>query len=165
MSRKTQAILAYSLILLGLIIWLGAIFLAPYLKSRSDQRSAFFYAIFSPVCHQIPSRSFFIFGHSLAVCARCLGVYSGILGGTILFPFFRGFSSLILPKTRTFILFSMPIATDALGNLLHLWRTSAELRFVTGFIWGVILAFYLIVGLTDLFFKLWKQGPVGKDTS
>lgn len=160
MRKKTQAILAYLLILLVTIVWLGAIFLAPYLKSRSDPRSVFFYFLFSPVCHQIPSRSFFIFGHSLAVCSRCLGVYSGILGGTILFPFFRGFCNLILPKTRIFILFSLPIATDAIGNLLHLWRTSAELRFVTGFIWGVILAFYLVVGIIDLSFKLWKRKPV-----
>lgn len=159
MSKKNQAVLAYLVVLFGTIVWLGAIFLAPYLKSRSDPRSAFFYFLFSPVCHQIPSRSFFIFGHSLAVCSRCLGVYSGILGGTILFPFFRGFSRLILPKTRIFILFSLPIATDAMGNLLHLWRTSAELRFVTGFIWGVILAFYLVVGITDLSFRLWKRKP------
>jgi type III secretory pathway component EscU len=47
-----------------------------------------------------------------------------------------------------------------MGNLLHLWRTSAEFRFVTGFIWGVILAFYLVVGIIDLSFKLWKRKPV-----
>jgi uncharacterized membrane protein len=32
---------------------------------------------FALVCHQRPERSFWIFGASVAVCARCLGIYFG----------------------------------------------------------------------------------------
>lgn len=32
---------------------------------------------FSPVCHQDPARSFWLFGAPVAVCARCLGIYLG----------------------------------------------------------------------------------------
>ncbi len=43
--------------------------------------SAAAYAFFSHICHQDPARSFWIFGAPLAVCARCLGIYAGALGG------------------------------------------------------------------------------------
>ncbi len=32
---------------------------------------------FALVCHQRPERSFWIFGDSVAVCSRCLGIYLG----------------------------------------------------------------------------------------
>lgn len=149
MNRENKALLVYFSTLTGIIIWLGVIFLAPYLKSRSSGLNIFTYALFSPFCHQISSRSFFIFGYPLAVCARCLGIYFGFLGGTGLFPLLRGFSNPALPKTRTFIIISLPMTVDLLGNLLRLWRTSNWLRFSTGFIWGVILPFYFILGLVD----------------
>jgi uncharacterized membrane protein len=39
---------------------------------------------FSLVCHQQPERSFFLFGGSVAVCARCLGIYLGAAVGLLL---------------------------------------------------------------------------------
>jgi uncharacterized membrane protein len=35
------------------------------------------HTFFSPICHQIPERSFHLFGVPLAVCARCIGIYTG----------------------------------------------------------------------------------------
>jgi uncharacterized membrane protein len=32
-----------------------------------------------PICHQLPSRSFFLWGTPLALGARCFGIYSGML--------------------------------------------------------------------------------------
>jgi uncharacterized membrane protein len=39
---------------------------------------------FALVCHQQPERSFFFFGASVAVCARCLGIYLGATIGLLL---------------------------------------------------------------------------------
>jgi uncharacterized membrane protein len=39
---------------------------------------------FSLVCHQRPERSFILFGGSVAVCARCLGIYLGAAAGLLL---------------------------------------------------------------------------------
>jgi uncharacterized membrane protein len=39
---------------------------------------------FALVCHQQPERSFFLFGGSVAVCARCLGIYLGAAIGLLL---------------------------------------------------------------------------------
>ncbi|MBA7705236.1 hypothetical protein ES703_114060 [subsurface metagenome] len=40
-------------------------------------------------CHQIPERCFSISGKPIAVCARCLGIYLGIVFGKFYFPRFR----------------------------------------------------------------------------
>ena len=39
---------------------------------------------FALVCHQQPERSFFLFGGSVAVCARCLGIYLGAALGLLI---------------------------------------------------------------------------------
>lgn len=153
MKRKQRILLVYCLTLGGIIIWLAVIFLAPYLRSQDSSLSVFAYLVFTPICHQIPSRSFHLFGEPLAVCARCLGIYFGALGGTGLYPLINGFSKLDLPKVRTFILVSLPIITDAGGNFLHLWISSHWIRFMIGFLWGLILPFYFIVGVSDFALK------------
>jgi uncharacterized membrane protein len=38
---------------------------------------------FSLVCHQQAERSFFLFGGTVAVCARCLGIYLGAAVGML----------------------------------------------------------------------------------
>jgi uncharacterized membrane protein len=153
MNRKHRILLVYCLTLGGIIIWLGVIFLAPYLRSQDSGLSTFAYSVFTPVCHQIPSRSFHLFDQPLAVCARCLGIYFGILGGTGIYPFINGFSKLSLPKARTFVLVSLPMVIDAGGNFLHLWESSLWIRFMTGFLWGLVLPFYFIVGVSDFVLK------------
>ena len=153
MKKKNKMLLVYFLTLSGIIVWLGIIFLAPYLKSQSSGLQAFCYGIFTPVCHQNPSRSFFFLGYPLGVCARCLGIYLGFLGGTGLYPFLKKFSNLTLPKTRMFILMSLPVVIDTAGNFLHIWMTPSLPRFSTGFIWGTILPYYFIIGITDYFVR------------
>lgn len=135
---------------IGTVAWLGAIFWAPYLRSHSSPWQGLIYAIFTPVCHQIPSRSFYFFGQPLAVCARCLGIYSGFFIGVALYPFLRGFRRAALPQTKIFILVSLSIVMDTLGNFARLWETLNEVRFATGLLWGAILPFYFITGLADL---------------
>src|ERR1700761_8410929 len=39
---------------------------------------------FSSLCHQNPDRSFLIRGVPVAVCARCLGIYLGVVAGMLL---------------------------------------------------------------------------------
>lgn len=157
MKIKSKILLVYFLSLIGILIWIGVILLAPYLRSESTPLNVFCYALFSPVCHQMPSRSFFLFGYSLAVCARCLGIYIGFLAGTAFYPLLKGFSSLSLPKNRTFLLLSFPIILDTIGNFFHIWSTSNEIRFFIGFFWGIILPFYFIFGIADLCIRLTQK--------
>lgn len=153
MGRRQKIRTIYCITLGGILLWLTAIFLAPYLKNRGSFSSLFVYTCFSPLCHQIPSRSFLVFGHSLAVCARCLGVYFGFLAGTVFYPFLRGFQKLRLPRIEILGALSLPVFIDAAGNLLGLWKGSNILRFSTGFLWGTIFPFYLIPGLAEVFIR------------
>ncbi len=142
----------WSLTFCGTAVWLAAIFLAPWLAGRDAASAArFVYAIFSPVCHQIPARCFVFHGHPLAVCGRCLGIYSGFAAGLALYPFVRGFSRLRLPPARLFLLLTLPMALDAVAGLLGTWRSPIGLRFATGFAWGTVLPFYFVTGIADYF--------------
>ncbi len=134
----------------AIVLWLGAIGWAPYLRSHSSPWQGFVYAVFSPLCHQIGSKSFFVFGQPLAVCSRCLGIYIGFLAGTGLYPFIRGFSRIELPRIDVFICLSFPIVIDTAGNFAGLWNTPNLARFATGLLWGPALPFYFITGIADL---------------
>ena len=160
MKRKNKVGLVYFLTLAGILLWLGLIFLAPYLKSQDSGLNIFAYLIFAPICHQIPARSFFLFGHPLAVCGRCLGIYFGFLGGMGLYALRRGFSDTVLPRIRIFILVTSPLVFDAMGNFFHIWNTSNWIRFLTGFLWGLILPFYFITGVSDFFIN--REGKKAK---
>jgi uncharacterized membrane protein len=152
-NNRKAVLTIYVLTTAGIVLWLAVIFLAPYLRSRSPGWSMFIYRLFSPLCHQAPSRSFSCFGHPLAVCARCLGIYSGFLSGALLFPLLADFSRAPLPKNKYFLILTIPIGIDTLGNFFQLWVTQPWLRFGFGFLWGILLPFYLIKGLSDIFIR------------
>jgi uncharacterized membrane protein len=158
-ARRT-ILRVYAATTLGTSAWLAAIVLAPYLRSRGAEGGAsFIYALFSPLCHQIPGRSFFFHGFPLAVCGRCFGIYSGFLAGLVLYPFVRGLSRVAPPAGRAFWLLSLPIGADFAASLLGLWQSTNGIRFATGLVWGVILPFYFVTGVLEL--SLWAEGRKG----
>ncbi len=138
--------------LAGAIVWLTAIFLAPWLAGRGAAGPArFVYAVFAPLCHQIPGRCFVLSGHPLAVCGRCLGIYAGFAAGLVLYPFMRGFARVALPPVRLFLLLTLPMVLDGAAGILGVWKSPIGLRFATGFAWGTILPFYFVAGVVDFF--------------
>jgi uncharacterized membrane protein len=137
---------------LGTAVWLALIVLAPWLAARgSTGLSRAAYAVFSPVCHQIPGRCFDLFGHPLAVCGRCLGIYAGFAAGLALYPLVRGFRRAGLPSARSFALATLPMAIDGLAGLAGLWKSPIGVRAVTGLVWGTLLPFYFVPGVADFF--------------
>jgi len=140
--------------LMGTIIWLILIFMAPFLKSIDSPVNAFIYSIFAPICHQNSTRCFYFWDYPGAVCTRCLGIYLGFLLGTLAFPLINGFKPVHPPKNIIFFVFSTPIVMDTIGNLLTLWQTSDWMRAIIGLIWGILLPYYFIPGISDLFLSL-----------
>jgi uncharacterized membrane protein len=144
----------------GIALWLavllgglGIVFLAvaaPALRFPHPRLSALIYAVFSPLCHQIPERCFYFRGFPVAVCGRCLGIYSGFVAGTLFHPILQGFARPRLPAVRALAALSIPIGVDVAGNVLHAWSSPTGIRFVTGIIWGVILPFFVLPGIHDL---------------
>ncbi len=148
-ALERTVILTYGLTFILFSVWLGGIFLAPYLRSLSFSWAGLVYSIYSPFCHQLSDRSLSCFGHPLAVCSRCLGIYSGFALGLILYPFLRGWRQVRVPERRLFFLFSGPIVLDTGANLIKLWQSPNALRVVTGLLWGVLLPFYFVTGVVD----------------
>ena len=139
-------------ILAGTVLWLAGIFLAPALAARGAGGPArVLYAVYAPVCHQIPGRCFHLRGLPLAVCGRCLGIYAGFVAGLIAYPFVRGFRRPpALPPARLFLLLTLPLALDGLGGFVGLWRSPIGLRAATGLVWGAVLPYYALAGAADL---------------
>jgi hypothetical protein len=59
------------IILAGAAVLIAAVFAAPFAPAIR--------IAFSAVCHQLPERSFLWLGGPMPVCARCLGLYAGLL--------------------------------------------------------------------------------------
>jgi uncharacterized membrane protein len=148
-GRKKIA-LVYGLTAAGTLVWLAGIFLAPLLGSLEVRWAGLVYAVYSPVCHQLPSRSLWAWGFQLGVCARCLGIYLGFGAGVALYPVIRGFRRVRLPDTKAFLALSAPIVIDTAGNFLGIWRSAGLARLIFGLLWGFILPYYLITGFAGL---------------
>lgn len=168
--RDRLAHLVYAATVLGSVLWLGAVVLAPWLRSRGHVAAAsFIYSIFAPVCHQIPARSFHWAGFPMAVCGRCLGIYAGFLAGLIANPWVERFSPrrdvgsrphrYRLPRPLVFLAFSLPIALDFAAGLIGLWDSTNTVRFATGALWGGLLPFYFLPGVLGLFARRAERGP------
>jgi uncharacterized membrane protein len=69
--------------LAGSAVWAAILPLAAFAASRPNGTSLEYtfalsaYAIGHAICHQLPARSFHMWGASLPVCARCTGIYVG----------------------------------------------------------------------------------------
>jgi uncharacterized membrane protein len=65
------------------ILWIAAVFGALAIASQTSvgvalyALSAAVYEAGSLVCHQLPNRSFHVWGAQMPVCARCTGLYVG----------------------------------------------------------------------------------------
>lgn len=147
----------YIIFLLLILVFCSLIFTAPYTTHLTEENpgyeiiSKLNYNFFHPICHQKPERSFFIFGHKLGVCARCTGIYIGMLILTIFYPLFKRIDNNSTPSKYYLIASLIPMGLDGGTQLLGLRESFNELRFITGFIFGGILIFYLIPVFNQIF--------------
>jgi len=100
---------------------------------------------FAPVCHQLPSRSFAIGGVPLAVGHRCLGIYAGLLAGTLAWPLLAArLRSWIEQRAGALILTAgTPAALDWALGMAGLWASTALTRTATGALLGAALGLAL----------------------
>ncbi len=145
-----KLLIAQLLTLSGISALMGVIGAAPYFENRGSILGTFFYSLLAPICHQIPARSFYLFGHPMAVCGRCLGVYAGFFLGTILHPLIRGFQCFRPPGRALLIMVSIPIVFDTAANMLKFWSSSNVVRLFLGMSWGAVLPFYFIPAIASI---------------
>lgn len=122
---------------LGLFI--GGAFLAPVLAYFGENQAAsWLIHAYHGVCDQVPSHSYYLFGHQVCLCERCLAIYSTLL--------LAGLALAVLPRLRRnvrpldwrlWLLLILPMAIDGLTQLVG-WRESdLVLRTLTGFLFGL----------------------------
>ncbi len=87
------------------------------------------------VCAQIPSHSFYVFGHQLGLCARNFSIYTSMFLGSLAF---------VISKKRLpgipwwlWIIMMLPMAWDGTTQMFGLRESDWILRLVTGSLFGL----------------------------
>jgi uncharacterized membrane protein len=149
---RKQAWKVWTISLVVAFVWVFAILLAPLANANGFENfSAPIYKFFSFICHQMDSRSFHLENHQFAVCARCFGVYFGLLLGFLVYPFLRKVDE-IEPLPRFWLFLAMiPIAIDWSLGAFDIWENTHLSRFITGLILGAACAIYIVPALVEIF--------------
>ncbi len=150
-NRKKQAFTVwgvFAFLIAGLIF---LILLAPLAEANNlTNISNPIYKFFGYICHQMPSRSFYIENHSFAVCSRCFGVYGGLLFGFLAYPFFNSIEE-IEPLPRFWLFLALiPMGLDWSLGFFGVWENTHLSRFLTGLILGITCAVFIIPALIEL---------------
>jgi len=134
-------------------LYAGLPYLSPWLIAHGHERTGeLIFGLYRFACHQLPSHSYFVFGHQAAYCQRDTAIYTTVFLAGLAFSFVR-VRLPPLPWKWYFVLIT-PMALDGFTQLFG-WRTSNwQLRTVTGALFGfasVWLAYpYLQIGMADL---------------
>lgn len=96
---------------------------------------------FDKLCHQDPQRSFFISGMPMAVCSRCIGIYSIFAGVWLLVPI----AGRMIKQSRTFykyLLIAVLIINfiDVAADNIGFWHNTLASRYLMGALIGSVIA-------------------------
>ena len=147
--------LTYAAILSGALAWCALILLVPVAASSSGAYrpiGSFVYAFFSPLCHQIGSRSFYLFGEPFAVCGRCTSIYFGFLSGVLAYPLVRRTRMIaagVQPGKMFLAVAALPMIVDFALEAAGLYASSNVIRAVTGAWFGLLIPFLIIPGAVE----------------
>ncbi len=110
-------------------------FLAPVLQATGYHQAAeAIYVGYSLACHQMPERSFFLFGYQMAYCQRDTAIYlTMFIAGLVYNRYPQRFGPLSI---RMYLLLIAPIAIDGFTQLFGLRESTWLLRVVTGALFG-----------------------------
>ena len=72
------------------LLYAGLPWLSPLARAAGYERTGLFlFLLYTPLCHQLPERSFHVFGYQVAYCHRCAAMYTSILAAGLLFGALR----------------------------------------------------------------------------
>lgn len=134
-------------------LYVGFPILAPLLMARGQTGlSNAIYFAYRFVCHQMPSRSFFIAGYQMAMCQRDMAIYGSIFIAGLGFNLVR--RRLKPLSWPVFVVLITPMAVDGTLQLLGVLESTPLRRLITGGLFGlacVLLAFpYLEEGFQEI---------------
>jgi uncharacterized membrane protein len=162
---KTFATIVITLLLLSFYNVTNHVDLAGDLLLTTADRIAY------TVCHRLPTHSFEIFGRSLPLCARCSGIYLGIVWGFVYLTVQNRWHHASYPR-RNHTLFLIALIAlmgfDGFNSLFHdigifeLYPPQNWLRLVTGMGTGIAIALIIAPTFAQTAWRqpIW-QPPVG----
>ena len=130
---------------------------APLLAAANNGWSIAIYHAFGFLCHQLPERSYFISGHKLAVCSRCSGIYLGATLTLLVYPLVKSLRSVDPPARKWLFAAAIPLFVDFFLTFVGIWENTHTTRFITGFIFGSAVVFYVMPGVVELSLRNWKR--------
>ena len=162
---RRQAFVVWSVFGLIIFAWLFLIVIAPVAEAHGYTTiSRPLYKFFSFICHQIDGRSFHVEGHQFCVCARCFGVYFGLLFGFVVYPLIRRIEE-TEPFPRFWLFLAMiPMGVDWSLGFFGIWENTHWSRFTTGAILGAACGLFIVPALVELF-RIPVSGKQGKKLS
>jgi uncharacterized membrane protein len=117
-------------------LYAGLPLLAPILMANGYSAPAnLIYSAYRFACHQLPSRSYFIFGHQVAFCHRDTAIYATLFVATVLFALVR--RRLKPLPWQGYVAFIAPMALDGITQLFGLRTSNWQLRTITGALFGL----------------------------
>ena len=129
-DRKSRTANLYAV---GPFALAGIACVVPYLLAHAPQIGFALQRAFALVCHQQPERSFMLFGGTIAVCARCLGIYLGAALGLLVRVSRR--------VTMRFLLVAVAVnAADSFAEIAGAHDNWMVVRFVLGIVLGTAAA-------------------------
>ena len=157
-----SARITYTIILFGAAIWCSALLLAPVFAASTGLPGvigAVIYQFFHPICHQLSERSFQLFGHPLAVCARCSSIYFGFLAGTLLYPAVRTISVPRYPSRIILLAAIMPMLVDVAAALAGMHEVTTVSRLISGATFGLVAPFFILPAAIEAVQQAFSRVP------
>ncbi len=130
---------SYYVYLVVVGVLLASIFLAPVFVYVAPGFASTLYAAWSYNCHQLASRSPFLFGQQLPVCWRDISIFASFFAGVVISTIWRA-----RVKLRYALLGSLPLAIDGTTQLIGLRESVNVLRFTSGALFGLVWALWLV---------------------
>ena len=138
MKRDTKIVLGFVAGLPTLILGAATVCTWAIAQGASSQ----WRLLFRLMCHGLPRRSLELFGTPMPLCARCVGIYAGMLAGILVFwavpllreRVMRGFAFAAVT----------PLAIDGLTQLTGLRESTNPLRLATGAIAGIAFGLWIL---------------------
>lgn len=150
-GMRKQSVTVWMIGSIVVLVWASLIVAAPVAKANGfTALSTPLYHFFSFICHQMPSRSFYVEGEQFGVCSRCSGVYFGLLAGFAIYPLWRTITE-IEPLPRFWLFLALiPISIDWSLTVFGIWENTHLSRLITGLILGVACGTFIVPALVEI---------------
>ena len=98
--------------------------------------------LFRVFCHGMAERSLSVFGEAMPICARCFGIYAGLITGVAIFAMWPRIEE---QAARMFVFAAaLPIAIDGLTQAASLRVSTNPLRLATGIVAATAFAIWAL---------------------